>query len=63
MVPILHVADFELVKLTNFDEPKNRKNSCGSKLAFKQVKVIAVYIVQNETMVVFLELFKQAKFF
>ena len=40
---------------------KNWKKSCGSNLAFKQV--IAVYIVQNETMVVPLQLFKRVNFF
>ena len=50
----------KFIFLRSFDEPKNRKNLYGSKLAFKQV--IAVYIVQNETMAVLLELFKRGKF-
>ena len=44
----------------SLDEPKNQVKLCGSKLAFKQV--IAVYIVQNETKAVFLELLKRGNF-
>ena len=40
---------------------KKWQKLCRSKLAFKQV--IAVYIIQNKTMVVFLELFKEGKLF
>ena len=42
-------------------EQKYRKKVCGSKLAFKEV--IAVYVVQNETMVAFLELFERGNLF
>ena len=45
----------------SFDEQKYRVKLYGSKKDFKQG--IAVYVTQNEAMVVVLQLFKRGKFF
>ena len=58
----LHYKIFgKFIFLRSFEEPKNRKKSYRSKLGFKQV--IAVYIVENKTIVIFLELFKHGNCF
>ena len=44
-----------------FDEQKGWEKLCGLKLAFK--KEIVVYIVQNEAVDIFVELFKRVNFF